>query len=99
MRSIAWPLIVNVVALVMGLGGVAGLGSWALYEGEISADSSRNLILVSVLCGLIAIPIGLLGARWANRRGQEPVLGRAAAVVGAGILETWVVVLVYALGT
>jgi hypothetical protein len=79
--------------------GIAGLGSYALYEAElISANSGANLILFSFHCAVIAIPIGLLGARWANRRGEEPVLGQAGAVVGAGTLAAWFVVLVYALG-
>jgi hypothetical protein len=88
------------VSLTTGiLGGIAGLAAYALYEIEvIGVDTSANLILFSVLCALLAIPIGLLGARWARRRGHEPVLAQAGAIVGAGTLSTWFVVLVYALG-
>jgi hypothetical protein len=83
---------------VAAIGAVAGLGSLALYEaGLVSADTSANLGVVSILCALIAIPIGVVGWRWAKRRSQQPVLGQAAGLIGAGTLAAWFLALVYAL--
>lgn len=100
MGTRSWPLGVGVVALMTGiLGGIAGLAAYALYEIEvIGVDTSANLIVLSLLCALVAIPIGVLGARWARKRGHEPVVAQAGAVVGLGTLAAWFVVLVYALG-
>jgi hypothetical protein len=80
------------------IGAVAGLGSLALYEaGLVSADTSANLGVVSILCALIAIPIGVVGWRWAKRHSQKPVLGQAAGLIGGGTLAAWFLALVYAL--
>ena len=80
-------------------GGIAGLASYGLYEIEVvSSDTGASLILLSILCALTAIPIGLAGARWARRRGDDPALNQAAFFLGIGILGAWFVVLVYALG-
>ena len=80
------------------VGAVAGLGSLALYEaGLVSADTSASLGVASILCALIAIPIGVLGWRWAKRRSQQPVLGQAAGLIGGGTLAAWFLALVYAL--
>jgi hypothetical protein len=99
-RPLSWSVIVGVVALLTGIvGGIAGLGSYALYESElIGADTGANLILVSVLCSLIAIPMALVGSRGAKKHGKEPVLAQAALALGVGTLAVWFVVLVYALG-
>jgi hypothetical protein len=80
------------------IGAVAGLGSGALYEADLlSADTSANLGIASILCALVAIPIGVVGWRWAKRRSQQPVLGQAAGLIGGGTLAAWFLVLVYAL--
>jgi hypothetical protein len=99
-RPVSWPVIVGVVASLTGIvGAIAGLGSYALYESElIGADTGANLILVSVLCSLIAIPMGLVGSRGAKKHGKEPVLAQAALALGVGTLAVWFVVPVYALG-
>lgn len=63
----SWPQIVGALALLTGiLGAVAGIASIALDE-VIGSDTGANLILLSLLCALIAIPIGLAGARWTRR--------------------------------
>ena len=100
MRPVSLPVIPGAVALLTAIvGSIAGLSSYALYEADIiGVDTSANLILVSVLCSLIAIPIGFAGSWWANKRGREPVLGQAATLLGIGTLGAWFVVLVYALG-
>lgn len=76
----------------------AMVGVW-LYEANlISADTGANLILVSVLCSLIALPIGFVGWRWAERRGQEATLSQVAMALAAGTLGVWIVVVTVALG-
>jgi hypothetical protein len=80
-------------------GSMAGLGSYGLYEANlISVDTGANLILVSVRCSLIVLPIGFVGWRWAERRGQEATLSRVAMALAAGTLGVWIVVVTVALG-
>jgi hypothetical protein len=80
------------------VGALAGLGSLSLYEADlVSADTSASLGVASILCALIAVPIGVLGWRWAKTRGQHLVLGQAAGLIGGGTLAAWFLALVYAL--
>jgi hypothetical protein len=70
-RVASLPGIVSLVGLVVAVvGAVAGLGFFALGEGfdAISDNTEANLGVVSILCSLIAIPIGVIGWRWAERR-------------------------------
>jgi hypothetical protein len=98
--GVSLPQIVGVVALVTAVVGIiAGLSGWWFYETElIGVDASTNLIIVSLLCPLIAIPVGFVGSRWAKKRRQEPLLSDSAIILGIGTLATWFVVFVYALG-
>jgi hypothetical protein len=92
---------VSIVGLVVAAVGVAaGLGFLILGEGldAISDNTAANLGVVSILCSLIAIPIGVIGWRWAERRRQNSVLGQAAALTGAATFLAWIAVFVYALG-
>ena len=101
MRLVPGPAtIVGVIAVLTAIAGiVVGLGAYALYEAElIGVDASANLGIASVLCSVIALPIGLVSSQWAKRRGQEPVLGQAGILLGVGMLGGWFVLLVYALG-
>jgi len=53
---------------------------------------------VSIVCALAANALGILGWRWAERRGEPSVLGQAAAgLIGETTLLAWVAVLFYAL--
>lgn len=97
-------LVVSIVALMAAVVGVvAGLG-FGLYEAGalgtevIGANGAANLGVASILCSLIAIPIGFVGWRWAKRRGQKPNLGQIATLVGVGTFGSWFVLFVYALG-
>jgi hypothetical protein len=86
--------------VVAGVGVVAGLGFLALGEpglGGISDNTAANLGVVSILCSLIAIPIGVIGWRWAERRRQNSVLGQAAALFGVGTFGAWFALFVYAI--
>jgi hypothetical protein len=83
--SLRLPGIVSIVLGEPGLGG-------------ISDNTAANLGVVSILCSLIAIPIGVIGWRWAERRRQNSVLGQAAALFGVGTFGAWFALLVYALG-
>jgi len=83
------------VALV---GAVAGLGSIGLSETElVSADLGATLGVASIACALVAIPIGILGWRWAERRRERSGLGQAAGLIGGTTLLAWFAVLFYAL--
>ena len=57
-------VIVGMVGLVVAVvGAVAGVSSLGLGELDvISDDTSATLGVVSILCSLIAIPIGVVGA-------------------------------------
>jgi len=95
-------LVVSILALVVAVVGVvAGLGV-GLFEvidtDMVGPNGSANLGVVSILCSLIAIPIGFVGWRWAEKRGRQPVIGQAAALTGAGTFLAWIVLFVYALG-
>jgi hypothetical protein len=91
---------VGIVALATAVSGaIAGVCAYVLYTAEwISVDTSAILIAVSVLCALAALPIGLVGRWWADRRAEEarPALG--GVFVALGTLGTWLVVVIYALG-
>jgi hypothetical protein len=92
-------IVSGVALLVAVVGVVTGLGTLALYELDvIGADASANLGVASILCSLISIPIGFVGWRWAEKRGQQPLIGQAAALTGAGTFVGWFVLFVYALG-
>ena len=101
MRVASLPGIVSLVGLVVAVVGLlAGLGFLVLGEGldAISDNTAANLGVVSILCSLIAIPIGGIGWRWAERRRQNSVLGQAAALFGVGTFGAWLALFVYALG-
>jgi hypothetical protein len=93
------PVVVSVIGLgVAFVAAVAGVGSLGLGELEvISDDAAASLGVTSILCSLIAIPIGVVGWRWAERRRQQSVLGQAAALIGGATFAAWFVLLVYAL--
>ena len=95
-----FAVMVGVVALLIAIvGSVAGLGSYVLYSADaVSSDNSANLILASVLCSLIAAPIGYAGSRSAQKRHQQPVLAQAGMFLALGTLGAWVVVVAVALG-
>lgn len=97
--QVSVALVVCVIALAVAVvGAAAGLGSLALYEADlVSVDTSATFGVVSILCAVIAIPIGVLGWRWAARRSRQSVLGQAAALIGGGTLTAWFLALVYAL--
>ena len=92
--------IVGALALLTAFAGsLAGIGSYGLYEANlISVDTGANLILASVLCSLIALPIGFVGWWWAERREREATLAQVAMALAAGTLGVWLVVLTVALG-
>ena len=101
MRVASLPGIVSLVGLVVaGVAVVAAVGFLALGEGldAISDNTAANLGVVSILCSLVAIPIGVIGWRWAERRRQNSVLGQAAALFGAGTFAAWLALFIYALG-
>jgi hypothetical protein len=91
-------LVCAVGLLVALVGAAAGLGFLGLGATElISADSSATLGVVSILCALCAIPLGIIGWRWAERRGESSVLGQAAGLIGGTTLLAWFALLFYAL--
>ena len=91
--------LVGAVGLVVALvGAVAGVGSIGLAEMEvISADFGATLGVVSILCSVAAIPIGVVGWRWAERRRERSSLGQAAGLIGTTTLLAWFALLFYAL--
>ena len=95
------PVIVSLVGLVVAVVGVvAGLGFLVLGEGldAISDNTAADLGVASILCSLIAIPPGLIGWRWAERRRQNSVVGQAAALFGVGTFVAWLALFIWALG-
>ena len=89
----------SVIALAVAVVGAAsGLGSLALYEADlVGVETSATLGVVSILCALIAVPLGVVGRRLARWRSQQIVLGQAASLIGGGTLAAWFLALVYAL--
>jgi uncharacterized membrane protein YozB (DUF420 family) len=101
MRVASLPGIVSLVGLAVAIAGVvAGLGFLVLGEGldAVSDNTAANLGVVSILCSLIAIPIGVIGWRWAERRRENSVLGQAAALFGVGTFGAWLALFIWALG-
>ena len=100
MRVASLPGIVSLVGLVVAVVGVvAGLGFLVLYWADaISDNTAADLGVVSILCSLTAIPIGVIGWRWAERRRQNSVLGQAAALFGVGTFGAWLALFIWALG-
>jgi hypothetical protein len=93
--------VVSLVGLAVAVVGVvAGLGSLVLGEGldVISDNTAANLAVVSILCSLIAIPIGVIGWRWQERRHENSVLGQAAALFAVSTFGGWVALFIYAIG-
>jgi Na+/melibiose symporter-like transporter len=92
--------IAGIVALVTAIAGAtAGLSAYVLYTVNfISADSSANLILVSVVCALVALLIGFAAWRLAERRAQESAFAQGGIMLAGGTLGAWFVVVVIALG-
>jgi len=93
------PVIAGGVSLVVAVvGAVAAIAALGLYEVEvIGVDASTNLALAGMACSLVAIPVGVVGKRWAERRGESAVLGKAGWLLGAGTLAAWFALFVYAL--
>ena len=95
------PGVVSLVGLVVAVVAVvAGLGSLVLSEGldAISDTTAVNLFVVSILGSLIAIPIGVIGWRWQERRRDNSVLGQAAALIAVSTFGGWIALFVYAIG-
>lgn len=100
-KIVPLPFIVSVIGLVVAVvAAVAGLSWLGLGVGldAISDNTAANLGVVSILCSLIAIPIGVIGWRWAERRRQQSVLGQAAGLIGGATFAAWFILFVYALG-
>jgi hypothetical protein len=93
-------LVVSVVGLAAAVvGAAAGLGALGLYEMDaISANTSANLGALSILGSLVAIPLGVIGWRWRERRRENSVLGQAAGLIGCTTFLFWLVAVFYALG-
>ena len=95
------PGIVSLVGLVVAMVAlVAGFGSFILSSevlDVISDNTSTNLFVVSILGSLIAIPIGVIGWRWQERRHDNSVLGQAAALFAVSTFGGWVALFVYAI--
>jgi hypothetical protein len=92
--------ITGVIALGTAIAGaVSGLASYMLYEAElIGADAGANLIIVSVLGALAAVPIGVIAWRLARRGGRDTRIALSGLWLGVGTLGSWFVVVTVALG-
>lgn len=92
-------LFVCAVAFVVALvGAAAGVGSIGLGEGELIGDDlAATLGVVSILFALAAVPIGFIGWRWAERRGERSGFGQAAGLIGGTTLIAWFALFFYAL--
>jgi hypothetical protein len=89
----------GVALLTAIVGAGAGISSYVLYEANlITPNTGANLILVSVLCALVTLPIGVVGWLWNRRRRQNPVLAQSGLFLGIGTLGAWLVVVAVALG-
>ena len=84
-----------VAALVGAAAGIAAFGLWA--AGLIGTDMTATLGVVSILCSLAAVPIGIIGWRWAERRREWSALGQAAGLIGGTTLLGWFALFCYAL--
>src|SRR5262245_38262265 len=94
------PGIVSMVGLAVAAVALgAGLGALALSEGldAIGDNTATNLFVVSILGSLVAIPIGVIGWRWQERRRHNSVLGQAAALIAASTFGGWLALFVYAI--
>ena len=67
-------------ALVAALAGLAAVVVWG--TDLASDDFGATLGVVSIVCGLGAVPLGIIGWRWTERRGEPSVLGQAAGLIG-----------------
>jgi hypothetical protein len=91
-------LVCGVGLLVALVGVAAGLASIGLWETDvIGTNLGATLGVVSVLCALGAVPLGVIGWRWAERRGEQSVLGQTAGLIGGTTLLGWFALLFYAL--
>jgi hypothetical protein len=98
MRRMITAGVCGIGLLVALVGAVAGLASVVLWAADlISTDFSATLGVVSILCSLAAVPIGILGWRLAERRRERSGLGQAAGLIGGRTLLAWFAVLFYAL--
>jgi hypothetical protein len=80
---------------------VAGLGFLVLGEGfgAISDNTEANLRVVSIFCSLIAIPIGVIGWRWAERDAARILSwARLRGSLVLGTFGTWLALFIWALG-
>jgi Na+/proline symporter len=84
-----------VVAVAGAVAGLSALGLGAVDA--ISVDTTASLGVASILCSLIAIPIGVVGWKWAERRRRQSAFGQAAGLIGGTTLTAWFVLFVYAL--
>jgi hypothetical protein len=88
-----------IALLIAIVGSVAGICSYVLSEADlVTPTTGAKLIATSFLCSLIAIPLGVVGWRWAERRRQYPVLAQSGAILAIGTLCAWFVVVTIALG-
>jgi hypothetical protein len=85
--------------MVAVVGVVAGLGFLVFGEGlgAISEDTAANLGVVSILCSLIAIPPGVIGWRWAERRRQNSSWARLRRSL-VWTFVAWLALFIWALG-
>jgi hypothetical protein len=77
-------LLVSVVALLLALvGALAGVAALVAWGADVASDDfGATLGVVSIVCGLGAVPLGIIGWRWAERRAEPSVLGQAAGLIG-----------------
>jgi hypothetical protein len=101
LRIASLPGIVSLVGLAVAVVAVvAGLGSLVLSSevlDVISDNTSVNLFVVSILGSLIAIPIGVIGWQWQEKRSHNSVLGQAAALIAVSTFGGWIALFVYAI--
>ena len=84
-----------IVAAVAAGAGVASMALALAVEG--ADDLAATLGVVSIVCAIAAVVLGIVGWRWAERRREVSILGQAAGLIGATTLLAWFAVLFYAL--
>ena len=95
-------MVTRVVCVVGFLAAVVGAAAGLVWMATsttdlISDDFGATLGVVSIVCALGAIPVGIIGWRWAERRGERSGLGEAAGIIGGTTLFAWFALLFYAL--
>jgi hypothetical protein len=78
---------------------VAGLGAYVLYSADlISSNTSANLIIVSLLCSVIAAPVGFIARRRAKAHKRQDGAAELGMVLALGTFGVWFIVVAVALG-